>query len=72
MTHILHTADGGRGTMADALAYRMERVLDTLAQWRMRALTRRELARLDDRMLADIGISQADVENEASKHFWQS
>ncbi len=40
--------------------------------WRQRAITRRELARLDDRMLHDIGISQIDVEGEISKPFWKA
>lgn len=33
---------------------------------------RRALARLDDRMLSDIGVSRADVEGELSKPFWRA
>lgn len=68
MTHIVHQAPAHRG---DTLMAGIDRFLDTIAQWRMRVVTRRDLARLDGRMLADIGISPADVEQEVSKHFWQ-
>ncbi len=44
----------------------------TLLLWRDRARQRAHLARLDHRMLRDIGISQADVVNEASKPFWRA
>jgi uncharacterized protein YjiS (DUF1127 family) len=39
--------------------------------WQLRGQQRRALARLDDRMLRDIGLSRADVEGEVSKPFWQ-
>jgi uncharacterized protein YjiS (DUF1127 family) len=40
-------------------------------EWRRRAGDRSELARLDDRMLADIGISRAEAEFLSSKPFWR-
>ncbi|NYZ15245.1 DUF1127 domain-containing protein [Azospirillum sp. RWY-5-1] len=40
--------------------------------WHQRAVTRRELARLDERVLHDIGLSQSDVEQEVSKPFWRA
>jgi uncharacterized protein YjiS (DUF1127 family) len=46
-------------------------VLAQLRQWRRRARERGELAALDDRMLADIGISRADAEFLANKPFWR-
>ena len=33
--------------------------------------SRRMLAALDDRMLADIGLSRADADNEATQPFWR-
>jgi uncharacterized protein YjiS (DUF1127 family) len=42
-----------------------------LRQWRSRARERAELAALDDRMLADIGISRAEAEFLANKPFWR-
>ncbi|POF38765.1 hypothetical protein B0D71_29655 [Pseudomonas laurylsulfativorans] len=36
-----------------------------------RARTRRLLAQLDDRQLADLGISHADRSNELDKPFWR-
>ena len=39
--------------------------------WPERARQRRQLARLDDRMLGDIGISRGDVESEFRKARWQ-
>jgi uncharacterized protein YjiS (DUF1127 family) len=46
-------------------------VLAQLRQWRRWARERGELAALDDRMLADIGISRADAEFLANKPFWR-
>jgi uncharacterized protein YjiS (DUF1127 family) len=45
-------------------------LMETLAGWRMRARGRRQLMMLDDRGLADIGISRADAEAEWRKHPW--
>ena len=44
-------------------------------QWLLRCVDRRQqrkqLLRLDERMLKDIGISRADAMNEARKPFWK-
>lgn len=72
MSHIVHQAPAHRGPRADILMSGIDRFFDTLSQWRMRMATRRDLARLDDRMLSDIGVSPADVDHEVSKHFWQA
>jgi uncharacterized protein YjiS (DUF1127 family) len=37
---------------------------------RGRQRERRDLGMLDDYMLKDIGVTRADVEFEAQKHFW--
>jgi uncharacterized protein YjiS (DUF1127 family) len=43
----------------------------TLRQWRRRAHDRAELARLDDRMLRDIGITRTDAELLSNKRSWR-
>jgi uncharacterized protein YjiS (DUF1127 family) len=49
----------------------VSRVFATLREWRRRAHDRAELARLDDRMLRDIGITRADAEFRSNKPFWR-
>ena len=44
---------------------------DAFFRYGRRIRERRTLARLDDAMLRDIGISRADVELEVSKPFWR-
>jgi uncharacterized protein YjiS (DUF1127 family) len=46
-------------------------VLATFREWRRRAHDRAELARLDDRMLQDIGITRADAAFLINKPFWR-
>jgi uncharacterized protein YjiS (DUF1127 family) len=43
-----------------------------LRRWCRRARERRLLAALDDRMLADIGITRADQARECEKPFWRA
>ena len=47
------------------------RVFATLREWRRRAHDRAELAKLDHRMLRDIGLTKADAEFLSSKPFWR-
>ena len=42
-----------------------------LEQGRTRIHTRRDLARMDRHLLADIGLTEADVLAEAGKPFWR-
>ncbi len=42
-----------------------------LARWWRRWRSRRELARVDRRLLRDAGIHLLDAEREARKRFWQ-
>jgi len=44
---------------------------DLFSTWLRRARERRDLQSLDDYMLKDIGVTRADVEFEAQKHFWR-
>jgi len=46
--------------------------LRILAGWAERARQRRALLTLDDRMLADIGLTRADVRREYDKPFWRA
>jgi uncharacterized protein YjiS (DUF1127 family) len=50
----------------------MTRSIDLLLEWQERAGERAHLASLDDRLLRDVGLSRADVENELSLPFWRS
>lgn len=47
-------------------------VISTVALWRERNRSRRHLALLDDRALADIGLSRAEQWQESHKRFWQA
>ena len=49
----------------------LQRVIDLLLEWNERARQRRRLARLDDRLLGDLGLSRVDAEQEARKPFWR-
>ena len=46
------------------------RVVDRVQQWQAMAKERRQLLALDQRMLKDIGVSQADAMREANRPFW--
>jgi uncharacterized protein YjiS (DUF1127 family) len=54
---------GGTGLFA--------RTVDLLLGWHLRARSRATLAELDDRLLADLGLSRADVVRECDKPFWR-
>ena len=47
-------------------------ILDALGAWQERASARRALARLDDRMLSDIGVDRATADDEINKPFWRA
>jgi len=55
-----------------ALDSSLSAALKMLSIWDRRHRDRLHLASLDHRMLRDIGISNADVEHEASKPFWRA
>jgi uncharacterized protein YjiS (DUF1127 family) len=64
------TSDHRRAAL-DALSEATSWVVATLREWRRRNRERAELATLDHRMLADIGITEADREFLANKSFWR-
>lgn len=45
-------------------------LIQRLLRWQELRRQRRELLRLDDRMLSDLGISRADAWREAHRPFW--
>ena len=47
------------------------RMITRLRQWRRRSRGRSELARLDARTLADIGVTRAEAWAEIDKPFWR-
>lgn len=66
----LKTEDQGRTTIHRVGEWLVQ-VTDSLLSWQYRAHERAHLMTLDDRMLRDIGLARADVENEAAKPFWR-
>jgi uncharacterized protein YjiS (DUF1127 family) len=50
----------------------LSRLAGTIAVWLHRQQGRRDLRELDDRLLADVGISQEDAVWEAGKPFWRT
>ena len=57
--------------VSDHIVERLRDVLAVIEVWRESARQRRALARLDDRMLKDIGLSREQAEHEICKLFWE-
>jgi uncharacterized protein YjiS (DUF1127 family) len=66
-----HLARMGRRSTLERAGAAAGRVFAMLRQWRRRARDRADLAALDDRMIADIGISRAEAEFLGNKPFWR-
>jgi uncharacterized protein YjiS (DUF1127 family) len=60
-----------RRAAGPSLRHVLSVVRKMLQQWGRRRRERAELARLDDRMLRDIGITRGDVWQEINKPFWR-
>ncbi|WXL26069.1 DUF1127 domain-containing protein [Ectopseudomonas mendocina] len=60
--------DHGSRSNASALPLR---IYSAIMQWRRRAISRRQLAHLDARLLADAGITESQRMAELSKPFWR-
>jgi len=52
------------------LGHLLQRIGNTITRWNQLSQQRRQLREMDDRLLADIGLSQADVERVAGRRFW--
>ncbi len=52
------------------LAVMAQRAAAVLSRWSNRHRSRRALARLDERMLQDIGVDRHAAQAEARRHFW--
>jgi uncharacterized protein YjiS (DUF1127 family) len=55
---------------SSAVFSQFHRVYVIIADWRARADEHRSLARLDDRLLADIGLSREQQAAECARFFW--
>ncbi len=69
MAMVFHPASSSPGS--PSLRHLWHEMGETVHLWCGRAISRRELAELDDAMLQDIGLTRADAEEEADKPFWQ-
>jgi uncharacterized protein YjiS (DUF1127 family) len=61
----------GRAGALEVVSTAASRLFDLLLAWQTRTNDRRQLADMDSRLLADIGLSRADALKEASKPFWR-
>lgn len=71
MERTLGSASMFKQNTSDATGLLPLRALATLLLWQRRVSSRRELARLDERLLADAGISLNERAEEISKPFWR-
>ena len=58
-------------TALDDLSDAAQSVVATLRAWRRRMRERDQLSRMDDRMLADIGLTRGDVRDAVSEPVWR-
>ena len=50
--------------------FSIKQAISTIRVWMERGRQRQHLAELDDRLLADVGLTREQVEYEISKPFW--
>ncbi len=53
------------------LVCKLEEVKAVIDEWKRRARSRAELARMNNHMLQDIGLNRHDVDCEINKPFWK-
>lgn len=70
---------GGAGRLLAPIGSAFSRVVavfalaaDAVLGWQRRANERAALATMDDRMLRDVGLTQAEAMHEADKPFWMA
>lgn len=61
-----------RNSLPTCIIGALRAAFQRLGDWRERLWGRRQLARLDSRLLADIGLTRADVDRELAKRFWRA
>lgn len=73
------TSQGSTGLFSDIRVLKGDTPLDRVntlviafQEWQERRRTRRELMRLTDYQLKDIGLSRVDAEEEFQKPFWRA
>ena len=64
-------ACAGDAKPLSGLASVVQDLIALRTKWRGRIIDRRHLQRLEDHVLADMGVSRAEVEREAQKPFWR-
>ena len=63
---------GGRFRFQGGFLGLLGRAFEALMTWQQRAVERHHLMSLNDHQLKDIGLSRADIEQEAGKPFWRA
>lgn len=74
MTYAHATGATQQGAIAEAKSWSRwpQTIAHTLIHWQARAEQRRRLGTMDDRMLADMGVTRAEADQESQKPFWQA
>jgi uncharacterized protein YjiS (DUF1127 family) len=71
MATIYPTRSHGRTLSGGFAAGLLGQCFRALLEWDHRARERGQLRTLDDRALADLGLTRGDILREVEKHFWQ-
>ncbi|MBM3599115.1 MAG: DUF1127 domain-containing protein [Alphaproteobacteria bacterium] len=75
LSHSLRSASAPQPRLPRAIIETAESLcrslVDVLLNWQERAVGRRQLAEMDDRMLRDIGLTRDDIAMECEKPFWR-
>jgi uncharacterized protein YjiS (DUF1127 family) len=66
-----HKQSGRSAAVLRGLRQGLSRLVTLIDRWQERAESRRELARMPEAILKDIGVSRADAAREVGKPFWK-